>query len=338
MFRNAMVKFCTAAVLAAMLLACGQEGRQARGKKVRFAIMPKQLDNPVFNYARIGAEAKARQLGVEVIWSAPVSNDEAKQAEILRGFIAQKVDGIAVSCTNPDILSGPINEAVEAGIPVTTWDSDSPNSKRIAFFGLDDYKAGRIIAREVGELIGGRGKVAILSGVPDATNLVMRVKGVRDYFKEYFPEVEILPTVFCYDDVDKAVQVVESTMRAHPDLAGWAMVGGWPLFSRSGLNVIDPEKTKVVAVDPLPEVWHWFEKGKLQVGVGQKVFDWGAKSVELLWRLHKGEKITEARNGWFVDSGVDLVVLDPKKFAHPERYIALADYKKMFESRQKGAR
>jgi len=307
-------------------------------RKVRFALMPKQLDNPVFEYARIGAMDKARQLGVEVIWSAPVSNDEAKQAELLRSFIAQKVDGIAVSCTNPDILSGPINDAVAAGIPVTTWDSDSPKSKRVAFYGLDDYKAGEFIAREVGELIGGRGKVAVLSGVPDATNLVTRVKGVHDYMAKHFPEVRLLPTVFCHDDVDKAVQAVQSTMRANPDLSGWAMVGGWPLFSASGLNSIDAAKTKVVAVDPLKEVWPWIEQGKLQVGVGQKVFDWGGKSVELLWRLQRGETITEAKDGWFVDSGVDLVVLDPKKFPHPERYISLADYKKMFESRLKGGK
>jgi len=305
-------------------------------RKPRFVVMPKQLDNPVFNYARIGAMEKARELGVELIWSAPVSNDEAKQAELLRSFIAQKVDGIAVSCTNPEILSGPINDAVAAGIPVTTWDSDSPNSKRKAFFGLDDYKAGEIIARELGELIGGRGKVAVLSGVPDATNLVSRVKGVSDSMARHSPGVKLLPTVFCHDDVDKAVQAVESTMRSNPDLAGWAMVGGWPLFSASGLNSVDPAKTKVVAVDPLKEVWPWIEQGKLQVGVGQKVFDWGAKSVELLWRLHRGEPIPELKNGWFVDSGVDLVVLDPKKFAHPERYISLADYKKMFESRLKG--
>jgi ribose transport system substrate-binding protein len=308
------------------------------GKKVRFVVMPKQLDNPVFNYARIGAMEKARELGVEIIWSAPVSNDEAKQAELLRSFIAQKVDGIAVSCTNPEILSGPINEAVAASIPVTTWDSDSPNSKRMAFYGLDDYKAGEIIAREVGEMIGGKGKVAIMTGVPDATNLVMRVKGVRDYMRKNFPDVTLLPPVYCHDDVDKAVQAVDSTMRIHPDLAAWAMVGGWPLFSASGLSSVDPGKTKVVAVDPLKEVWPWIEEGKLQVGVGQKVFDWGAKSVELLWRLHRGEKIAEARDGWFVDSGVDLVVLNPKKFPHPERYISLADYKKMFESRLKGAK
>ena len=72
--------------------------------------------------------------------------------------------------------------------------------------------------------------------------------------------------------------------------------------------------------------------------MGQKVFDWGGKSVELLWRLHNGETIAEARDGWFVDSGIDLVVVDPKPFAHPERYIALEDYKKVFKSRAEGAK
>ena len=306
--------------------------------KIRFVVMPKQLNSAAFNYARVGAMEKARELGVEVIWSAPASSDEAKQAELLRGFIAQKVAGIAVSCTRPEILAGPINDAVAAGIPVTTWDSDSPNSKRTAFLGLDDYKVGEIIARELGELIGGSGKVAILSDTPDAANFVMRVKGVRDSMRKHFPAVRLLASVYCHSDVDKAVQAVESAMRVHPDLAGWALLEPWPLQSASGLNAVESAKTKVVAVAPPQEVWPWIEQGKVQVAVSPKVFEWGAKSVELLWRLHRGERIPEAKNGWFVDSGVDLVVLDPKKFAHSERYISLGDYRKTFESRLKGVK
>lgn len=76
----------------------------------------------------------------------------------------------------------------------------------------------------------------------------------------------------------------------------------------------------------------------IAVGVGQKVFGWDGKSVELPWRLYKGETIAEARDGWFVNAGTDLVVVDRKTFAHPERYITLEDHKKAFKSRAKGAR
>jgi len=259
-------------------------------ENVRFAVIPKQLDNPVFEYARIGAMQAAKELDVQVQWRGPETYDPKRQVEILRELVAQNVDGIAISCADPDLLRGPIDEAVETGIPVVTWDSDSPQSKRAVFFGIDDYAAGQIIAEELGELIGGKGTVAVLSGNPDSTNLLRRVAGVREYLEEKYIEVDLLETVYCDDDVDKAVAAVVDTMTSHPALAGWAMIG-------------------------------------------QKVFAWGSESVSLLWRLHNGDKITEARDGWFVNSGIDRVVLDPSKFTHPERYIALEDYRKQFQSR-----
>lgn len=330
------------ALACAWLLALGCGSREPAPEKlpepierenVRFAVIPKQLDNPVFEYARIGAMQAAKELDVQVLWRGPETYDADRQAEILREFVAQEVDGIAVSCANPDLLRQPIDEAVEAGIPVVTWDSDSPQSKRAVFFGIDDYAAGQIIAEELGELIDGKGTVAVLSGNPESTNLLRRETGVREYLEEKYMDVDLLETVYCDDDVEKAVAAVIDTMTSHPALAGWAMVGGWPLYAKSGLESIDSQVTKVAAMDPLPEAWHWMEKEKLQVGIGQKVFAWGRQSVTLLWRLHNGDTITEARDGWFVNSGIDRVVLDPSQFAHPERYIALEDYRKQFQAR-----
>jgi ribose transport system substrate-binding protein len=66
----------------------------------------------------------------------------------LESFITQRVDGIAISCLNGDFLTETINRAMDAGIPVVTWDADAPNSKRIAFYGVDDKAGGRIWARK----------------------------------------------------------------------------------------------------------------------------------------------------------------------------------------------
>ncbi len=304
----------------------------------RFAIIPKQLDNPVFNYAKMGALGAAAKLGnVEIYWNAPETNDEAKQAQIFETYVRQKVDGIAVSCVNAEIMRRVIDKAVEQGIPVVTWDSDSPNSKRQAFFGMDDYEAGKIIGEELAKLINGKGKVAILSGVQGAQNLTTRIRGVEDALKEY-PDIRIVTTVYCNDDATRAESLINSVMQQHPDLAGWAMVGGWALFTKTGLNGIKPGVTKVVSVDPLEgNPWTWIEKGYVQVCIGQKVFDWGAKSVEILYSLAQGRGVPQADEKGFVNSGLDIVVLDKSKFPDPSRYISLEDYKKMFERRKQEA-
>src|SRR5919109_4256107 len=132
----------TALVTAA---ACGR-GQQEPGNasapkksiavgELRFAVIPKALDLPVFNYAKIGAEREAAKRGnIEVIWRGPENADQLRQKEILESFITQRVDGIAISSLNGDFLTDTINRAMDSGIPVTTWDSDAPASKRIAFY------------------------------------------------------------------------------------------------------------------------------------------------------------------------------------------------------------
>ena len=80
------------------------------------------------------------------------------------------MDGIAISCLNGDFLTDTINRAVDAGIPVVTWDADAPKSKRMAFYGVDDLAAGRILGEQAVTLLGGKGKVAIITSV-GAVNL-----------------------------------------------------------------------------------------------------------------------------------------------------------------------
>jgi ribose transport system substrate-binding protein len=129
-------------------------------RELRFAVIPKALDIPVFNYARIGAERAAAELGnVRVEWRAPDTADQLRQKEILESFITQRVDGIAISALNGDLLTDTINRAVDAGIPVVTWDSDAPKSKRLAFYGVDDLESGRIMGREAIKLLGEKARL-----------------------------------------------------------------------------------------------------------------------------------------------------------------------------------
>jgi ribose transport system substrate-binding protein len=70
---------------------------------------------------------------------------------------------------------------------------------------------------------------------------------------------------------------------AHPQLAGWAMVGGWPLFRSSQspalMTEIQKRGLKIVAVDALPEQLIYVERGLVPVLWAQPVYDWGAIGV-----------------------------------------------------------
>src|SRR5438552_4813208 len=190
-----MTRIASVALIAALAAGCHGGGQGASDRigagKSRFAVIPKSLDLPVFNYARVGAERKAKELGnVEILWRGSETADQLRQKEILESFITQGVDGIAISCLNGDFLTETIDRAVAAGIPVVTWDADAPKSKRVAFYGVDDLAAGRIMGEQAVTLLGGKGKVAIITSV-GAVNLQRRLEGVREVLAQH-PQIQVV--------------------------------------------------------------------------------------------------------------------------------------------------
>jgi ribose transport system substrate-binding protein len=295
------------------LVACGggepaspAAGGGAAGKPMlRFAVIPKALDLPVFNYAKIGAERRARELGnVQILWNAPASADQLKQKEILESYITQRVDGIAISSLNGEFMAETINRAIDAGIPVVTWDSDAPSSRRIAFYGVDDLASGRIMGEQAIQMLGGKGKVAIITSL-GATNLQNRLNGVKEALAGA-PGIEVVEVYDIKEDVIRCAEIIATGSRRYPDLAAWISVGGWPVFTRNALAGVDPAKTKVISFDTIDPALDLLREGKVQVLLGQKYFGWGSESVKLLYDIKNGKRPAST----IIDSGVDVVTRD----------------------------
>ena len=289
--------------IAGLALACGgaSQAGPGGGGKLRFAVIPKSLDIPVFNYAKIGAEREAASRGnVEVIWRGPENADQLRQKEILESFITQHVDGIAISCLNGDFLTDTINRAIDVGIPLVTWDADAPKSKRMAFYGVDDLAAGRILGEQAVTLLGGKGKVALITSV-GAVNLERRLQGVREVLARH-PEVTIVETYDIKEDPVRCAEIIASGTNRYPDLGAWISVGGWPVFTRNALAAVPPG-TKVISFDTIPPAPDLLKAGKVQVLLGQKYFGWGSESVRLLADIKAGKMPASP----IIDSGVDVV-------------------------------
>lgn len=282
------------------------------GSKLTFAWIPKALNNPVFELGRDGAFQKARELTargpytVEVLYVGSVASDAAEQVRVIEDVIARGVDGIGVSANDPTALKDVINKAVAAGIPVMTWDSDSPESNRFTYLGVNNYEGGRAAAQLLVRSMGTRGKVALLTGVPGAFNLEERIRGFKDEVARY-PGIQIVRTVYCNDDINLGVQVVEETMQAYPDLNGWFFVGLWPLFAERGSmplwEAAARRGMKTVAFDTLPVELEYLKEGLLHGLVGQKYWGWGYDAIQILYDYVVNRKTYPH----WVDSGMDLV-------------------------------
>jgi ribose transport system substrate-binding protein len=286
-------------------------------RTLKFALIPKSLDIPVFNYANVGAQREAAALGdVDVIYRGPDHPDQVLQKQVLESFIQQKVDGIAISVLNAESLTSTIDQAVEAGIPVVTWDSDAPASKRFAFYGVDDFKSGQEMGKAAADLLNGKGTVAFITSL-GANNLARRLEGVKDVLKNY-PGIKVIETYDVQEDSIRASQMIASGSNRYPDLGAWISVGGWPVFTAKALDPVPPT-TKVISFDTNPPAPDLVKAGKAHVLIGQKYFGWGSETVKLLYDAVKNNKRPTTV---VIDSGVDVVTIK-----NVDDYMAL--WKKM---------
>ena len=303
-----------AAIPLLILSACGAPTAPAARKKLTIAWISKSRGNPVFDLGQHGAMQKAKELteqgpvAVELLAVGPASADAVEQARILDDLIARGVDGIAVSCNDPTACVDPIDHAVAAGIPVMTWDSDAPDSKRFSFLSIDNYGSGRTAADLLARAIGGQGKVAIITGVLGALNLQQRVDGFRDRLAEAYPQMEIVRVVATNEDINLGVQGVEETMQAHPDLRGWFFAGLWPFFADRGSMPLWEAASrrgtiKTVAFDSLPLELDLLRGGYITALIGQKYWRWGYDSVQMVYdHVLEGKRYPA-----FIDTGMDIV-------------------------------
>lgn len=272
----------------------------AAKKKYRFGILCKSNSNPVFQAAHTGAKdagvelAKQENVEIEIIIRTPPDEDAAEQAKRIEQLVSEGVDGIAVSVTNAAVLTGAIDKAVEKGVPVCCFDSDAPASKRFAHWGMDDEAAGKVLGEQLVKAMGDKGVVAILAGNQNATNLQNRVKGVRAALSTH-SGITIKNVYYHPETAPEAVKMVQQTQGANPDITGWAMVGGWPLFTENALAGVADKGVKVVSVDTLPAQLVYVRSGQVQALVGQNCYGWGYESVRMLLnKAHKNQAPSEA--------------------------------------------
>src|SRR5579872_6904909 len=280
----------------------------------KFAVVPKAMNNPFFDVARDGCLKRAKELGnVECIYKGPIEHEPATQAQIIQDFITQKVDGLAISVADVAAMTKSIEAATAAGIPVITFDADAPGSKRVAYIGTNNKEFGVALGKQLLQLRPDGGKYAMISGGPGAENLAERVNGVREALKgSKWTEVAGSPT-FSNDDPALGIQQMTDLKTATPDLAAIVPVGGWPMFAPEGFKAfasknkkdIDSGKFTLVVADTLRMQLELLRDGYANALVGQRPFEMGEKSMDVLLAIKKGEKVPA-----IIYTGLDLVTKD----------------------------
>ncbi|MGQ9486326.1 MAG: sugar-binding protein [Armatimonadota bacterium] len=271
-------------------------------KKVRIVLITNG-NSPFWDPMEVGMKKAAQDLGCEAISRRPTTDSPALQRQIIEEYMAQKVDGIGISVIESDTIGPVIDELMNSGIKVITFDSDAANSKRIAYIGTNNFEAGKAAGEAAKKLLPEGGKVFGFVGNQNAPNARERIAG----FKEATKGTNIVLVDVFDDNKDpaKARANVENVLQAHKDVK---MLLG--LFSYDGPQIAAAvkeagvrDKVKILCFDAEPETINHLKRGEIDATIVQKPYEFGYRSVQLLYKIITLGDVDKALKEFEVESG-----------------------------------
>ena len=195
------------------------EAPAASGPKT-YVLVPKNLGNPYFDTADKGAQEAAKELGVTVLYQGSATADATEQITLLNSLIAQGVNGLAVSANDSDALVPTGKAAMDAGIPVVTWDSAISEGGRVLHINQAESQGiADVQIQMASDLAGGAGQIAILSATSTAPNQNEWIELMKATLeKPEYADLELVTTVYGDDQDEKSYNEAIGLMKTYPDL------------------------------------------------------------------------------------------------------------------------
>ncbi len=214
-----------AVIALALLAGCGKSDSPggsaggSGGKQITVALMPKSKGNAYFVSCKEGADAAAKELGVELIFDGPTTPDPAKQNEIIENWITLGVDVIAAACENKEGISTALRKAQQKGIKVITYDSDAVTDSRSFFVNQATPDGiGYALMDEAARLCAEDGEFAIITASLTAANMNEWQKHIEARRASKYPKMKRVALRPCDDLKDKAQAEATTLLSANPNL------------------------------------------------------------------------------------------------------------------------
>jgi ribose transport system substrate-binding protein len=270
-------------------------------------VVPKGANHIFWQTVHAGAVKAGIESGYAIEWNAPALEiDASRQIEIVETMINRRLAGIVLAPVDRKALVSVVERATKENIPVAIFDSAIDTNQRISYVATNNVEGGRIAARRLGELLSGKGKVAVIGFMPGSGATMEREDGFQSELKSSFPGIQMVALQFAMADRAKAMAQTENVLAAHPDLAG---VFADNESSSSGavqaLKSRNARKVKMVAFDSSDQLVANCRAGWIDSLVVQDPFRMGYESTLAVVKHLRGESAPE-----YVDSGVRLVRRD----------------------------
>jgi ribose transport system substrate-binding protein len=243
--------------------------------------------DPFWDSMGIGLQdgVKTVQADPKSNWIPPNGTDNNSQKTVFEQQLASNADGIAVSPIQADAFKPVIDAAIDKGIPVLTFDSDSPDSKRLAYIGTNNFEAGKVAGEEVVKLFPNGGNFVAFVGNMSADNAKQRYEGFIAATKDHKIVMLQAPFEDEKDQVGRAHRNVADAINKYGDKIN----GFLGLYAYNGPAIVDEvqkagirAKVKIVCFDGVQRTLDNLSKGLVDITVVQKPYEFGRVSALLL--------------------------------------------------------
>lgn len=272
-----------------------------------------------WTYSAAAIPTMEEELGVDVELFLPPNGLPEEQKRFIESLIARGVDGIGISVVDPDNVTPYLNEVIASGVPMVMFDSDAPNSNRLAYVGMSNYAAGRLAGQAIKEVLPNGGEFMISVGRLDAQNAIERRQGIIDelngepYVPNYpgkmtpnTPNIELgggkwtlLETRTDGGDQSKAKSNAEDAILKFPQMD--LIVGMWSYSSPAVISAVSDAgllgKMKIIGFDMEKELLQAVKDGYAYAALGQDPFTYAVKTIETLAKVIRGEDPKIPANG-----------------------------------------
>lgn len=270
--------------------------------------------SPFWDPMAAGMKKAAAELGCKADWSGPANSEVGAQKQMVESALAKGADGIAVSCIDPDASVPIVDTVLDKNVPMITFDSDAPKSRRLVYIGTNNFNAGKAAGEAAVKLLPNGGKFVAFVGNISAANARERRDGFVEGIKGH--NIELVDTIDDNKDPARARRNVEDAITKYGD----QVQGFLGLYSYNGPAIVNAllsqkglrEKYKVVAFDAEPVTLQQLEKGNVDATVVQKPYDFGYLSTKLLYLINRkgwpaAKEEMKIPDDGLVDTGVEVI-------------------------------
>jgi simple sugar transport system substrate-binding protein len=287
----------------ALLAACGRDENQgsstgaAQGAgdfpstpKWKFVFINHVTTNPFFTPTQYGAQDACALLNCQFQFTGSKDSIVAEMVNATNSAISAKADGIAVAVVDKAAFRGPVDKALDAGIPVVSYNADGarddPGTNRLAYIGQGLYESGFQLGQRALESGLDSGDVVGFIATPGALNIQPRIDGASDAIKQSGKPLKFT-SVGTNADVVKGLSIIDAYAQGHPNLAGMLAVDAGSTQAVGQVVAKYKMKDKGLKVaggfDLVPETLNAIKAGNLDYTIDQQPYLQGFLPVLYLY-------------------------------------------------------